>query len=103
MEDYVTEGYSILGVVGMNDSPTCGVTKTIDLSEFTRLLVTAEETGATPKHIIQQTLKDGASYFIGGLIKESQNRGIDVKVVGYEPWTKSHKQEADRVANYLDL
>lgn len=31
MEDYTKEGHTVIGVVGVNDSPTCGVTKTISL------------------------------------------------------------------------
>jgi len=30
MEDYKKSGYEILGIIAMNDSPTCGVTKTSD-------------------------------------------------------------------------
>lgn len=103
MEDIKTEGYTLIGVVGMNDSPTCGVTKTLDLVEFTRLLATAEETGNTPKYIIRKTLEEGTSYFIGKIIKESKKRGIDIKVVGYEPWAESQKEEAERVAKLLGL
>ena len=103
MEDILTEGYTLIGVVGMNDSPTCGVTKTLDLIEFIKLLATAEETGNSPKHIIQQTLEEGTSYFIGNIIEESNKRGLDIKVVGYEPWAESQKEEAERVAKLLDL
>lgn len=103
MEDYTREGYTIVGVVGMNDSPTCGVTKTIDFIEFTRRLAVAEETGNTPKQIIQQTLVDGTSFFIGSLKKQSEKRGLSLKVVGFEPWTESQKNEAKRIAKVLDL
>lgn len=103
IEDYLTEGYSIAGVVGMNDSPTCGVTKTLDFIEFTRLLTLAEETGHTPKDIIQQTLVEGTSYFMGSMMKESRKRGIEVKWVGYEPWTEDPQKEAGRIATLLNI
>lgn len=103
MENILTEGFTLIGVVGMNDSPTCGVTKTLDLIEFTRLLAIAEETGNTPKHVIQQTLKEGTSYFMGNIVKESKRRGLDIRVVGYEPWAESQKEEAERIAKLLDL
>ncbi len=103
MEDYLTEGYTILGVVGMNDSPTCGVTKTLDLIEYTRRLVISKDTGSTPKQIIQETLMDGTSFFIGSLMKEMEKRGLDVKVIGFEPWAESKKEEAERIASLLNL
>ncbi len=103
MEDYIREGYTVVGVVGMNDSPTCGVTKTMDIIDFTRRLVTAEETGNTPKQIIQETLIDGASFFIGNIMKELEEREMDVKVVGFEPWTESPQEEAERIATLLNL
>jgi predicted secreted protein len=103
IEDYVTEGYTILGVVGMNDSPTCGVTKTLDFIEYTRRLVLSKDTGSTPKQIIQETLVDGTSFFIGNIMKELEKRGLDVKVIGFEPWTESHKEEAERIASLLNL
>lgn len=103
MDDLITEGYTIVGVVGMNDSPTCGVTKTLDFIEFTRLLALSEETGDTPRQIIQKTLMDGSSYFIGNLMKEARRRGIPLDVIGYEPWNGDPKKEAQRIAGLLKL
>ncbi len=103
MDDLVAEGYTIAGVVGMNDSPTCGVTKTLDFIEFTRLLSMVEETGDTPRQIIQKTLMDGSSYFIGSLIQEAGKREIPLKVIGYEPWNEKPHQEAERIAGLLNL
>ncbi|MEW6441326.1 MAG: hypothetical protein AB1640_10375 [bacterium] len=103
MADYIAGGFTILGVVGINDSPTCGVTRTTNLIEFTRLMAVAGETGKNPKDIGFEILEDGTSYFIGALKKELKKRALGVQVIGYEPWTESHEEEAERVAKLLGL
>ena len=105
MEDYIQNGYAICGVVGMNDSPTCGVTKTMDMVEFLRrmAIATHEHKFADVKEIDRDTLIDGESFFMGNIIKEMKRRRLDVRVIGYEPWAESLKVESERIAKCLDL
>ena len=104
IEDYIREEYTVLGVIGVNDSPTCGVTRTMNLIEFIRRMVTAGTLDDVKmRQILQDTLIDGTSYFIGGIMKELKRRELDVKVVGFEPWAESPKDEAERVASLLNL
>ena len=103
MEDCIKEGYTILGVVGVNDSPTCGVTKTLDFVEFIRRLAIARDVENPVKQIIQDTLIDGTSFFMGNIMTELRARRMDVKVIGFEPWAASPKEEAERIANLLNL
>ncbi len=89
----------------MNDSPTCGVKNTMDMVEFMRRMATAihEHNFADVKQIGLDTLIDGASFFLGNMIKEMKKRRLDVKVIGYEPWAESLKAESERIAGFLDL
>ncbi len=104
IEDYTKEGYAVLGVIGVNDSPTCGVTKTLDIVEFVRRMVA---TGALDdvklRQILETTLIDGTSYFVGGIIKGLARKGLDVRVVGFEPWAESPGDETERVVSLLNL
>lgn len=105
MEDYLQNGYTICGVIGMNDSPTCGVKNTMDMVEFMRRMATAlhETNAADVKQIGLDTLIDSESFFMGNVIKEMKRRQLDVKVIGYEPWAESLKFESERIAGFLNL
>jgi predicted secreted protein len=104
MKDYLNEGYTLTGVIGVNDSPTCGVTRTMDIVEFIRRLVTdASSDSSQIPQLIQQTLVEGTSYFVGAIMNELRRRGMDVKVVGFEPWVDSPESETQRVLKLLDL
>jgi predicted secreted protein len=103
IEDFLEQGYSVLGVVGMNDSPTCGVTKTLDFAEMIRRMIIERHEENPMKQIIQDTLVDGPSAFVGSIVSELRKRRIDLRVVGFEPWAVSLKDESERVARQLDL
>jgi predicted secreted protein len=110
IEDFIKEGYSILGIVGANDSPTCGVTKTINPLE---ILKNKQSLGISLKdlmnphiekfkHILQTIRIDGSGSFLGSIINELKKRRMNIKVVGFEPWSES-KEEAERIGGLLNL
>jgi predicted secreted protein len=103
MNDFLKAGYLIAGIIGINDSPTCGVTKSLDLMELIRRMAIARSSAIPLKKIIQDTLIDGRSYFMGSIISELNTRRMDIKVVGFEPWNDSQENEARRVAKKLNL
>jgi predicted secreted protein len=94
----------VLGVIGVNDSPTCGVTRTVDIVEYVRRVVAAgTPDDAKMREILQDTLRDGTSYSVGGIMKELSGRKLDIRVVGFEPWAESPRDEAERVVSLLGL
>jgi len=105
MEDYLREGYTICGVIGMNDSPTCGVTKKANMVEYMKRMAIAIHAGKAvdPVQMNLDILLDGESFFMGNLIKETGKRKLDIKVIGYEPWAESLEAESERVAKYFNL
>jgi predicted secreted protein len=103
IEDFINGGYSIMGVVGMNDSPSCGVNRTLDMTEMIRRTIIDWNKKNPMRQIVQDTLCEGSSYFVGNIISELEKRKIDIKVVGFEPWAASLKDESERVAKQLDL
>ena len=110
MEDFTREGYEIVGVVGVNDSPTCGVTKTLDLLDIAKnqeaLGISFEDLKYPNleryKHIIQAVQTDGSGFFLGSIMEELKKRNMDIKAIGFEPWSE-HKEEAERIAGFFNL
>jgi predicted secreted protein len=110
MEDYINSSYSILGIIAMNDSPTCGATRTIDLlksaSKYKNLGFKTEDL-ENPElekmRIITPSLcEEGSGLFMIEVMKELSKRGINIKVIGFDPWYDL-KKEAERIANILNL
>ena len=111
MENFTKEGYTITGIVAANDSPTCGVTKTIDIMDiaenYKELGYELEEFEYPQidkmKNTIPLICKDGSGYFMGNVISELKKKKLDVKVVGFETWAESPKEESERIAKELGL
>jgi len=55
------------------------------------------------KKIIQDTLIDDCSYFMGSIMSELKKRRLAIKVVGFEPWSDFQEDEAKRIAAGLEL
>lgn len=110
IEDYVNSGYSILGIIASNDSPTCGITKTIDLiksaykykelgfkledfknPEFEKMRVT-----------IPNLCEDGTGLFMAEILKELRKRNMIINVIGFDPWNNL-RVEAERIVKKLNL
>jgi len=110
IEDFVREGYSIVGIVGVNDSPTCGVTRTLNLLDIIKKLKSLNitlEVAENPhidqnKYFVPAMQIDGSGAFLGSLMNELGKRRIDIKTVGLEPWAEPGK-EAERIGGLLNL
>jgi len=81
VNDYLVSGYSVIGVVGIDGSPSCGVNTTLDFERSFELIasmdvgsVTAEQINA----IIRQGLTDGRGLFTAMLQDELKKRRSDV-------------------------
>jgi len=110
MEDHLKQGFEIVGVVTANDSPTCGVTKTVDLLDVMRrgkALGMTQDDFVNPRlekmsRFVQSVLVSGAGAFSGAMMKEFRRRRIDIRVVGWDPWQEP-QTEAIRIAETLEL
>jgi len=110
MEDYTKEGYTIVGIVGVDDSPTCGVSKTVDIMEIVKNKQTfgiSLEDAENPhiekfKHILQTARNSGSGSFLGSIMGELRKRQMAIKAVGFDPWSEP-QEEADRIADLLNL
>ncbi|MFX0023347.1 MAG: hypothetical protein ACFE9S_13555 [Candidatus Hermodarchaeota archaeon] len=100
LKDYINSGYSILGMITTNDSPTCGFTKTMNLLELSskyKELGIKDEIFENPslenmKNIIPNLCEDGSGYFTAELNKQINKNKLDIKMVGYDIWNNSSEE-----------
>jgi hypothetical protein len=108
--DYTRSGYSVIGIVAVNDSPTDGVTKTIDMSRAAERLLSMgvnPEVMSSPrledmKKVIPLLCEQGTGIFTAALKKELERRKIPVRIVGFDPWADA-TIESKRIAGELGL
>ncbi len=110
IEDYRASGYSVIGIISMNDSPTDGVTRTIDLvnaPEKIRTLGINPDLFKSPdivsmKEVIQNLCEQGTGIFISSLQHALERKRIAIKMVGFDPWA-DHEAESQRIEQELGL
>lgn len=111
IEDYIKSGYEIVGVVTSNDSPTCGVTRTMHLLNSA---VSYKTLGLQLKELENPDINkmrdlvpklgiEGTGIFMRPFIKLLEKRKLNVKVIGFDPWAESLKVEAERVLKLLEI
>jgi len=104
IENYILNGYKIIGIIGMNDSPTCGVTNTINLlnsifhyREFKIELKDFQSPNIEKmKKIIPKMLIEGQGIFMKELISKIRKKKSDILIIGFDPWLDIEK-EAKRI------
>lgn len=110
MIDYHDSGYSILGMITTNDSPTCGYTKTINLLEslkkYKELGMTLEKLREPNldemKHFIPNLCEDGSGFFTSELVKQMKKRKLELNIIGFNIWNNL-TEETKRVIKNFDL
>ena len=110
IEDFEGAGCSVVGIVGADDSPTCGVTRTIDLVQAARTLKRLGVRASDLENpdlekmgeILPRLLVRGHGIFMDELFKEAHRRGLALKRVGLDPWADPG-EEVGRIAGTLNL
>ncbi len=100
IKDYKNSDYEILGIIAMNDSPTCGVTQTIDFlrsifkyKEFDFKLEDLEYPKLEKmKEIIPKLLVEGQGTFMHELLVKLKKLKINIKIVGFDPWHNFYEE-----------
>ncbi len=108
IQDYLTEGYAVLGIIGVNGSPTCGVTKTIN---YLKIVKNMDKLDITPQDIINPKLEktteieyksriNESGIFFSPLISELKRKKLNLKIEGVE-YSSDPQEEAARIADLL--
>jgi predicted secreted protein len=94
IKDYLTSGYEISGIIAMNDSPTCGITKTINILNlifnYAELGIDKEDLEhpnyEQMKSIMPKIIIEGKGYFMQKLTSRLRKKKIDIELIGFDPW-----------------
>lgn len=83
MKDYLDSGYKIMGLVGIDASPTCGVSKTLDMKKsfeyVSGLSIESLNRETYNKNLYSICLQTGKGIYIKILSNKLNRNGINVK------------------------
>nr|MDO8115617.1 hypothetical protein [Candidatus Sigynarchaeota archaeon] len=103
-------GYKVLGIIAMDDSPTCGATRTVDLLVA---IPSSKENGMTladwispsiekMSRIIPSLLVPGRGIFLKELAGALETKHLNIAILGFNPWN-THEQEVARIMQNLEI
>jgi len=81
IKDYLDSGFSVVGIVGVDGSPSCGVAKTLDIRKSFDMLASLNAETVTPEdmnELIRACVTEGRGLFTAMLIEELRNMNIAV-------------------------
>lgn len=110
MENFINSGYSIVGIIAMNDSPTCGLSKSINLWNSVRKFKSLglklsdfiNPEFDKMKFIIPNLCEDGTGYFMSEIISRIKRKDLAIKLIEFNPWNDI-KEEINKINNELAL
>jgi predicted secreted protein len=84
--DYQSSGFTVVGIVGVDGSPSCGVCRTLDMKRSLELLGQLRPTARAEdmNGIIQVCLVEGRGIFLELLRKEIERRGLVVPFLAHD-------------------
>jgi predicted secreted protein len=87
MEDYVASGFQVIAAVGIDGSPSCGVTTTLpipDAIEAVSKLDPHEMDVRKQNHMVMSLARPGRGLFFSALRRELDSRRLQIPVVGHD-------------------
>lgn len=109
MEDYLQSGFEILGVIYVDDSPTCGLTNTQTFPDVHFQMMEMNipkgkefDLDYMFEHVLPFVDASGEGAYGYQLFLEVKRRGLPVKFVPFGP-TKPREEEVNRILKDLGL
>jgi predicted secreted protein len=87
IRDYLASGFSVVGIMGIDGSPSCGVNKTLDIRRSFKSAACIEVGSVTVEQmhsIITEALIDGRGIFMEMLQEELEKRRIHVPFTAHD-------------------
>jgi predicted secreted protein len=87
INNYLASGYSVIGIMGIDGSPSCGLNTTLDFEKSFELTASMDIESATVEQmnaIVRQGLTNGKGPFAEALQKELKKRHIDLHYVAHD-------------------
>jgi predicted secreted protein len=86
--DYQRSGIAVVGVVGIDGSPSCGVQRTLDLERSVTALARCDlasmDAQAFNRRVVLANLVPGEGLFIAALRRQFQRRRLDVALYAHD-------------------
>jgi len=86
VSDYLSSGFAVVGIVGVDGSPSCGVQRTLDIRRSLELVGRLSPTSGAEhmNAIIQGCLADGRGIFVELLVKQLERRRLRVPFLAHD-------------------
>ncbi|HEX2913056.1 MAG TPA: hypothetical protein VH186_19785 [Chloroflexia bacterium] len=87
IKDYLATGFEVVGVVGVDGSPSCGVTKTLAINKVITSLASLDVNTVTVKKmnsVIRNCLVEGSGIYTQSLKQELKKRKLAMPLAGYD-------------------
>jgi predicted secreted protein len=87
INDYLLSGFTVIGIIGIDGSPSCGVGKTLSLQKSFDLTASIDVESYTVdamNAIVRQCIMDGKGLFTAMLQEELKKRRLDVRYVAHD-------------------
>lgn len=84
-QDYLSSGFTVVGIVGVDGSPSCGVRQTMNVRQSLELIgqLSSEATKEDMNAIVLACLMQGKGLFIEALQEEFDHRHLNVPFFSY--------------------
>jgi hypothetical protein len=86
VQDYLESGFEVMGIIGVDSSPSCGVQTTINVERAFIQLSRLPQVASTAdvNAIVRGTTIDGRGLFVTLLRRELTRRGLHVRFAGHD-------------------
>jgi predicted secreted protein len=93
IKDYLNFGFSIIGIIGIDGSPSCGVSKSLDIPKSFKMAAQIDIKSLTVEEmnrIISQCLIDGRGIYIELFQKELMKYHINIPFIAHDLMDEIH-------------
>lgn len=98
IDDYIDSGFEVIGILGIDGSPSCGVNRALDFEKSFEYIASVDveklERNKMNAYLFKSCLSSGNGFFIEALKKELQNRNIKIRFYGHDLALESRGEKA---------
>ena len=109
MADYLQNGFQIIGVIYVSDSPTCGLTDTLTFPDVHYQMIAMEipqdklfDYEYKREYVWPHLKSEGTGAFMYPIYQEVQQRDLDIPFLPFKP-SNPHVEETERILHSLGI
>lgn len=98
VEDYGASGFSVLGIVGIDGSPSCGLHKTINVRDAIDAMARLEPSTISVERqneMVRRYAESGRGIFIQELQRELDQRRLDVPFLAHDLFEELDRHQSN--------